>query len=373
MGRARETACGAGADPARPPRGVTAILLRMAGPDRGAVRGRGGRRVWIDLTNSPHVLFFRPIIRRLDDAGVETVVTARDFAQTLGLLELYGIRHTVVGRHGGARLGGKAVGLARRSAALTRFGRGRRIGQAVSHGSNDLAVASRLLRLHSTVIHDFEGATTMHRINFRLANKVMVPAVIPYERLRALGLSWSRYRPYPGIKEQVSLADFEPDPGVVDALALDAARPIAVLRPPATMSLYHRGLENTLFGDVLEHLRRSEAQVVLLPRTPEQAREFAGLAGVTIPARPVDGPSLVYAADLVVSAGGTMNREAALLGVPTWTTFAGQLGAVDRQLIDEGRMHVLERPDQLIVAKRTPSPPDFESIADAVTEEILRM
>lgn len=330
------------------------------------------RAVWIDLTNSPHVLFFRPILRRLDAAGVPSVVTARDFAQTLGLLELYRIPHTIIGRHGGAGLVGKVGGLARRSAALLRFGRAHReIRQAVSHGSNDLAVAARLLRLHSTVLHDFEGATTMHRINFRLADKVMVPQVIPWSALEALGLDRRRYRPYAGIKEQVTLADFEPDPTVVETLGLDAARPIAVLRPPATMSLYHRGLHNTLFDEVLDHLRATDAQIVLLPRTPEQAHDFEGASGVTIPARPVDGPSLVWAADLVVSAGGTMNREAALLGTPTWTTFAGELGAVDRMLIETGRMAVLERPDQLVIAKRTPSQPSYEAIADAVTTEIL--
>ncbi len=330
------------------------------------------RAVWIDLTNSPHVLFFRPILRRLDDAGVPSVVTARDFAQTLGLLELYDIPHTVIGRHGGARLGGKVIGLVRRSFALTRFGRATRgIGQAVSHGSNDLAVAARLLKLHSTVLHDFEGATTMHKINFRLADKVMVPEVIPWPALEALGLDRRRYRPYPGIKEQVTLADFEPDLTVIDHLGLDAERPIAVLRPPATMSLYHRGIENSLFDQVLEHLRSSDAQVVLLPRTPEQARGFDGVKGVTVPARPVDGPSLVYAADLVVSAGGTMNREAALLGTPTWTTFAGELGAVDQMLIASGRMGVLERPEQLVVGKRVASRPTYEAIADAVTTEIL--
>jgi predicted glycosyltransferase len=330
------------------------------------------RRVWIDLTNSPHVVFFRPILRRLDEAGVESVVTARDFAQTLGLLERFGIPHAVIGRHGGASLRGKGLGLVRRATALTRFGRGRGISQAVSHGSNDLAVAARLLRLHSTVLHDFEGATGMHRINFRLADKVMLPEVIPFESLAPLGLDRRRYRPYPGLKEQVALADFEPDAGVLAELRLDPSQPVVVLRPPATMSLYHRGLENTVFDDVLARLLASDAQVVLLPRTPEQASDLAGHAGVIIPVRPVDGPSLVWFADAVISAGGTMNREAAVLGVPTWTTFAGELGAVDRWLISEGRMQVLERAEDLVIAKRQPVPPDFEALADAVTAEILR-
>jgi hypothetical protein len=331
------------------------------------------RRVWIDLTNSPHVVFFRPILRRLDEAGVEAVVTARDFAQTLGLLERFGIRHTVIGRHGGASLRGKSLGLLRRSTALVRFGRGRGLGQAVSHGSNDLAVAARLLRLHSTVLHDYEGATGMHRINFRLADKVMLPEVIPFAALARLGLDEGRYRPYAGLKEQVALADFEPDEGVLEELGLDRGRPIVVLRPPATMSLYHRGLENTVFDDVLARLLAEDAQVVLLPRTPEQAVTFAGARGVVIPERPVDGPSLVWNADAVISAGGTMNREAAVLGVPTWTTFAGSLGAVDRWLVEQGRMQVLARAEDLVIVKRQPTPPRFEALADAVTQEILRV
>ena len=155
-----------------------------------------GRKVWIDLTNSPHVLFFRPIIRRLDEAGVETVVTARDFAQTLGLLERYEIAHTVVGKHGGASVRGKALGLLRRSGSMIAFGRGRGITQAVGHGSNDLVIAARTLRIHSTVIHDYEGAAGMHRINFRLASKVMTPDVIPYTALSGFGLSERRFRPY---------------------------------------------------------------------------------------------------------------------------------------------------------------------------------
>jgi predicted glycosyltransferase len=139
------------------------------------------------------------------------------------------------------------------------------------------------------------------------------------------------------------------------------------------MSLYHRGIHNTVFDDVLARLLESDAQVVLLPRTPEQARSFAALSGVIIPARPVDGPSLVWVADAVVSAGGSMNREAAVLGVPTWTTFAGELGAVDRWLLEQGRMQVLTRAEDLVVEKRAPVTPSFEALADAVTEEILRV
>ncbi len=308
----------------------------------------------------------------MDDAGVETIITARDFAQTRGLLELYGIPHTTVGHHGGASLRGKAINLAQRSSAMTRFGRGKGIGQAVSIGSNDLSVAAFLLRVHNTVIQDYEGATIEHRVNFKLANKVMFPAVVPLASLTRLGMAERKYRPINGLKEQVTLADFVPDPTVPAALGLDSSRPIAVMRPPATMSLYHRGIHNDLFDAVMAHLLAANAQVVLLPRTEEQGAAYAGAAGVIIPEHPVDGPSLLFAADVVISAGGSMNREAALLRVPTWTIFAGAMGAVDQMLIESGRMGVLERPEQVVIEKRTPVEFPFEPLADAVTEEILR-
>lgn len=332
----------------------------------------GPRRVWIDLTNSPHVLFFRPILRRLEEAGFDTVVTARDFAQTLELLHMYGIPHTVIGRHAGSRLARKGIGFARRALGLARFGRSQgRITQAVSHGSTELAVATRLLGIHHTLLHDFEEATVMHRLNFKLADKVMMPSVVPQARLGALGLDLRRYQPYAGIKEQVSLADFEPDPTVLDQLGLDRGRVVAVLRPPATMSLYHR-FESPLFLEVLEYLVDQGVQVVLLPRTPEQRREFAETRGIVFPSRVIDGPSLVYAADIVISGGGTMNREAAILGTPTWTTFAGRMGAVDRMLIDTGRMRFLERVGDLEIRKHIQAPPRFDALADEVTAEILR-
>jgi predicted glycosyltransferase len=154
-------------------------------------------------------------------------------------------------------------------------------------------------------------------------------------------------------------------------LGLDVRRPIAVMRPPATLSLYHRGIRNTLFDEALSYLLDGGAQVVVLPRSGDQADMYTRKRGVIVPEVPVDGPSLLYAADLVVSAGGSMNREAAVMGVPTWTVFAGLEGAVDRSLIESGRMGRLERPEQLVIRKRIPAAQAFEPLADWATEEIL--
>ena len=308
-------------------------------------------KVWVDLTNSPHVLVMAPVIGRLKDAGHDVEVTARDFAQTLELCDRHGIDRVAIGRHRGGSVIAKAGGLFDRSLALTRFARGRRFDIALGHGSNDISVAARLLRIPCSTMFDYEWATVQHNINCRLAQGVVVPDAIPPQRLARYGAS-GKLRPYPGLKEEYYLSDFDPDPSVLSELGLDPAEPIAVVRTPPSVSLYHR-FENDLFGQVLERLRGSQA--VVLPRTESQRQELSRAGGFLIPQRAIDAQSLISYADLVVSAGGTMNREAVALGTPVYTVFEGRLGAVDEQLIASGRLRRLRSADEVELGKRATS------------------
>jgi predicted glycosyltransferase len=303
-------------------------------------------RVWVDLTNSPHVLVMRPVIDVLRCRGAHVEVTARDFAQTLGLLERFQIDHTAIGRHRGGHVASKALGLASRSGALVRWARGRRFDVALGHGSNDVSIAAALLRIPSATAFDYEFAKVQHAINCRLARRIVVPAAIPPERLKPYGATPDKLRPYEGLKEEYYLADFEPDPAVLDELGIDRAQPLAVVRTPPAVSLYHR-FEAPLFGQVLDRLRGH--QVVVLPRVESQRAE---LGGFIVPERAIDAQSLMAFADLVISAGGTMNREAVALGVPVWTTFEGRLGAVDERLIADGRLRRLTRAEDVVLEKR---------------------
>jgi predicted glycosyltransferase len=305
-------------------------------------------KVWVDLTNSPHVLVMAPVVRALRDAGHTVEVTARDFAQTLGLCERLHLEHTPIGHHRGGSLAAKARGLIDRSAALARYARSRRFDLALGHGSNDVTIAARLLRIPCSTMFDYEYATVQHNVNCRLAQAVVVPDAIPPERLYRYGAR-GKLRPYAGLKEEYYLADFTPDPAVLDELHLDPAEPIAVVRTPPTVSLYHR-FENDLFGEVLTRLRG--AQTVVLPRTEAQRAELARAGGFIIPERAIDAQSLIAHADLVVSAGGTMNREAVALGTPVFTVFEGRLGAVDARLIAEGRLRQLTRAQDVTLQKR---------------------
>ena len=308
-------------------------------------------RIWVDLTNSPHVLVMRPLIEAMRTDGHEVEVTARDFAQTIQLLDRFGMAHTQIGRHRGGRMLDKAVGLFDRSIALTRWARGRGFDAAMGHGSNDLSVAAKLLRIPAATAFDYEWATVQHNVNCRLCRAVVVPDAIPPERLYRYGAR-GKIRAYEGLKEEYYLADFEPDEGVLGELGVDPSRPLVVVRTPPEVSLYHR-FENDLFREVLERLRGEQA--VVLPRTAAQREELARAGGFVVPERAIDAQSLIAFADLVISAGGTMNREAVALGTPVYTTFEGRLGAVDEKLLNEGRMQRLANPDQIVLEKREPT------------------
>jgi predicted glycosyltransferase len=310
-------------------------------------------RVWIDITNSPHVPFFRPLIRLLEEDGHEVELTTREYAQTIELLELHGLPHEIVGpRHGGAGVLGKARAFAGRLPALRRFAKGRGFGAALAHGSHELTLASRSLRIPSATAHDYEFATLQHQLGLRAATRVVFPEAIPADRLARLGARPPKLVRYPGIKEEYYLADFEPDPAAVEGI--DPAKVLAVVRTPPEVSLYHRH-GNPLFADVLERLGRDAAvHAVVLPRTAEQREAIRALAlpSLHVPEHAIDAQSLMALADLVVSAGGTMNREAVALGTPVYTTFAGRLGAVDAALIRDGRLVPLSDAGSLMLSKR---------------------
>ena len=312
-------------------------------------------KVWIDMTASAHVLVFRPLIQILRARGDEVEITARDYAQTLQLLELHGLEAEVIGQHGGRSRSGKAHALASRLRALRRWAKGRGFDVALAHGSHELTITARRLEVPCTTTFDYEWAWLQHQLGCRAATKVVVPDTIPPERLRPYGVDERKLLQYEGLKEEYYLADFEPDPAALGAWELDPARVLVVLRPPPDVSLYHRS-SNPLFPQTLDFLgNRDDVHAIVIPRTDDQ-RAFVqrlGLPSVIVPERAVDAQSLIAFADLVVSAGGTMNREASALGVPVYTTFGGRLGGVDEELIRDGRLVPLSDPRALELEKRT--------------------
>jgi predicted glycosyltransferase len=311
-------------------------------------------RVWVDLTNAPHVPVLAPLIEVMRTRGMEVLVTARPYGQTVELAALHGLDCEPIGAHGGRGRLGKGRAAGDRVGGLLRWARGRAIDVGLAHGSTDQPVVARLLRFPAVTMFDYEGARLQHGLNCRLARRVLVPDAIPVDAVIAHGARPDAIVRYPGLKEEYALHDFVADPTVRPALGVRDDALLAVLRPPPSLALYHEGAD-PLFEQVMRRLAEDETvDQVVLPRTDEQGAAIAalGLPNLIIPGAAIDARSLIAGADLVVSAGGTMNREAVVLGVPVWSTFSGTLGAVDRRLIEEGRLRRLERVEDLVVARR---------------------
>ena len=308
------------------------------------------------MTAPAHVLVYRPLMRLLQEQGAEIELTARDYAQTLQLLELHGLEAEVLGRHGGRSRLGKARSLSSRLHHLHHWAKGRKFDIALAHGSHELTITARRLGIPSSTTFDYEWAWLQHQLGCRAATRVVVPESIPPERLRRYGVHDSKLRRYPGLKEEYYLSDFKPDPSVAAALGLDSSRVLVVVRTPPDVSLYHRA-SNPLFPRVLEHLgNHPDVHAVVIPRTVEQSAYVRSLElpSLVVPERAVDAQSLIALSDVVVSAGGTMNREAAALGVPVYTTYGGRLGGVDEWLIRENRLVPLTDPRAIELRKREP-------------------
>ena len=299
-------------------------------------------RIWIDLANSPHVPFFRVLIKEFESRGHEVETTARDFAETVELAKAADLHPVVIGSHGGRALSGKAGNLFARAYALVRWARGREFDLSVSHNSYSQILASRALRLQTVTLMDYEHQPANH-LAFRLASRIIVPQNFPVESLSHYGAASAKVKRYKGTKEDVYLAGFNPDPNFaqqLEELGITKEDVLVVARPPATEALYHR-FENELFTELLERISLTPGvKVVVLPRYRDQRATFEHWAGgkLILPARPLDGANLIARSDLVVSAGGTMNREAAALGVPAASLYAGKWAAVDEQLLLEGRL-----------------------------------
>lgn len=333
-------------------------------------------RLWIDLANSPHVPFFKALVKRFVDQGHEIEITARDFAETIPLAEAAGFQPQVVGAHAGRAVSAKAGGLMSRAWMLAAWARRRRFDIAISHNSYSQIVAARMLGLRTITLMDYEYQPANH-LAFRFASRVIVPASFPEQSLRRFGARVRKVRRYHGTKEDVYLADFQADPSFGAQLSELGGKPdnvLILMRPPAHDALYHR-FQNTLFDEALTMLLANEnVQVILLPRNEAQRAAYAGM-GVIIPATPLDGANLIAASDLVISAGGTINREAAALGVPAASIYAGKWAAVDEGLVNEGRLQRITNTDDLrelrIVKKREANPRRSHEVINEVVRLIF--
>ena len=326
----------------------TVLTPALTEPPGTAAASRGcGIKIWIDLENTPHIPFFRPIIRELRKQGHQVLVTARDGYQTCEMASFHALDFQQVGRHYGRHLMAKAWGLLVRSCQLLRFARQAKPGLALNLGSRSQNLAAKLLAIPVVEIMDYEHTAESSLLESRwyLTPKVVCAAVHG-------GRPTQRIRTYDGIKEDVYVPDFQPDASILDLLGLREAKVVVTARPPATEAHYHNPEAELLFAHFIERaLTCPELKIVLLPRNPRQeanlrARHPQWFASpkLIVPQGVVDGLNLLWHSDLVVSGGGTMNREAAAMGVPVYSVFRGPSGAVDRLLCEQHRLVLIETP-----------------------------
>jgi predicted glycosyltransferase len=309
-------------------------------------------RVWVDLGNSPHVALFGEVVDELRKQGDDVFLTARDHAQTVGLALERWSDVVVVGGRSPTSLRGKAATLGGRARDLARLLRNERPDVALSHGSYAQALVAARFRIPLVTMMDYEHQPANH-LSFRVARRVIVPNVFPTSALRRFGAKEQKVLRYAGFKEQLYLARFRPNQKVLAELGLDPQKVIVAMRPAPEGALYHR-MANEYFDELLDKVRRrSDIEAVLLARTSADARRYAALRGVIVPRRPIDSLSLVASADLMIGGGGTMTRESALLGTPTYTVFIGRPAAVDAELMRLGLLHDLRTGGLPVFEKRS--------------------
>jgi uncharacterized protein len=322
------------------------------------VGSRKRPKIWIDLDNSPHVPFFVPIIEELERCGNGVLLTGRNCFQVRELVDLFNLRCQIIGHHHGKNKLLKVIGTCGRAARLAPLVLRERPDLAVSHGSRAQLLAAWLFRIPTLTILDYEF---VQRMGFIAPTHVMAPEVIPDD---AIGFKSERVSKYPGIKEDVYVPRFKPDPSIKNQLGLNGPNLVVTIRPPANEAHYHNPESDRLFNAVVAFLScQANIKMVLLPRNEKQrqsARErWANLfitGKIVIPEHVVDGLNLIWHSDLVISGGGTMNREAAALGIPVYSTFRGKIGAVDQYLVKQGRLTLIQNvediPTKLVLAPR---------------------
>jgi len=347
-----------------------------------AARPVTSKRIWIDLDNSPHVPFFAPIIEELEKHGHSIMLTARDAYQVCELADRFGFTYRRVGRHWGKHRILKVFGTCLRALQMLPIVAREKPHLAVAHGSRSQMLVSKLLRIRSLCILDYEFARSLTLFKPTWS---MTPEIIPFSESARKTLHILQY---PGIKEDVYVPTFKPDPSIKSRLGFDDRSVVIVVRPPANEAHYHDPKSDELFAATIEFLgSAANVQVILLPRNHGQAHflkkswpALFATGRLSIPEHAEDGLNLIWYSDLVISGGGTMNREAAALGVPVYSIFRGKIGAVDRYLANDGRLVLLESAEDVrtrivLIRRARPVTPERTSSAalTAIVDHITSM
>ena len=324
-------------------------------------------KILIDMSNSPHVLFFYPIIKRLEKKGHNVKIIARKHAQTLGLLDLFKLKYIVIGKHAGKNIFSKLFNAVGRVLAIAKYIRQENPDICLSHQSPYIIYAGFLKNKKSVYIFDNEYAKLQNNLTFPLANKVIYPEAMGLDKKN------KKFVRYPGIKEAVYLADFKSNLKGIEKIKKIKGKKI-LIRTEISNAVYHIG--DPLFK-LVTTLAFKGYKIILSPRTEEQKEQYKKIKNVIVLEKPVHAPSLMKYVDLVMSAGGTMNREAAVLEVPVISLYSGELLEVDKWLIKKGLMVYNTNPsieliEQVIKKKNKKKEINLKKLGKNAIDKIVR-
>jgi len=332
------------------------------------------KTIWIDLENAPHVPFFVPVILELERRGFAVFITARDFGQTRELVEKHNLTAHFIGREQGSNPFKKTFGVLFRTYHLIHLLSKQTISLAVGHGSRGLVLASKVRKIPSLTLYDYEGASVT--LFNRLSTYVMAPELIPFEVLRRLKLKKVKHLTYPGLKEEIYIADHQFNPKFPSELGLDLSKVIVTVRPPSDTAHYRNNSSALLFEEIMQLLsKREDVQLLITPRTKAQEERLQSAPWLTpnmiVLNQAVNGIDLLWHSDLLIGGGGTMNREAAVLGTPVLSIFKGPTGAVDQWLFDQKKMHEINAPEEILPFLKKTNKTDLPQVSTAVRNTII--
>ena len=305
-------------------------------------------KVWIDISNAPHVRFFKDVIKHLQSEGEDVIVTTRQFGDIHKLLNMYDIEFISVGKHG-VSLEEKLKESTNRVNDLVDIISGEKIDVAVSKHSIELPRISFGLGIPSLYILDNEHAIAANKLTLPLCSRIIAPRIIDVWKLMQYGADPNKLVQYNGTSELMHFKTFEYNENIFEDLNLDLVKNKTIfMRPePSLASYLDTDCKKSVLSPIVDVLKEY-ANILILPRFKEQAKIFEGIENVTILNAPVDTSSIIKKSDLVIGAGGTMNREAAILQTPVISCYPGECLSVDKFYIDQGLMYRSNDVDDII-------------------------
>lgn len=336
-------------------------------------------KIWIDIVNAPHVRFFNGIIKRLKADGHEVLITARDFSNIHDLLEIFNQEYISIGDHG-VTLEEKLLSSTKRAYELSQFIKDQDVDIAISKHSIEMPRVAFGLGIPNIFILDNEHAIAANKLTLPLTSKLIIPEIFDVWNTIKFGADANNIIRYNGTCEVTHLEDFEYNPNILEDLGLELKNDkIILMRPePSLASYLDADCTKSVLTPIVEELKET-ADILIIPRFRTQGEIFDDIENVHIIKTPVDTFSLMKKADLVIGAGGTMNREAALLGTPVISCYPGRQLSVDTYYINKGLMNRSTSLDEIITLSKTllekphnNNPLKTDNLIDLIVDEIYK-